>query len=56
MIQAATDNMLEDSVAKVLKLMLKLSQDGFYGKIVLQFEDGKIKLVRQETTSKPEDL
>ena len=37
----------------VVDVIKKISSEKFYGKIILQFEAGKIVLIRKEETIKP---
>lgn len=43
----------KNTIAWVLDLLSELRNKGFYGKVTLQFEAGKVTVVRKEETIKP---
>jgi hypothetical protein len=51
-------NGLESSphLIKILKLILKLSRERYFGNINLQFSDGQIVLVKKEEVFKPGNI
>jgi len=41
---------------KLVAMLMKLARDGFFGKIEISFENGKIVLLRKTQTIKVEEL
>jgi len=46
----------EKSLQEVFFFLRKLTHDGFFGKVTVAFQNGKLLEVRTETTLKPHEL
>jgi hypothetical protein len=47
---------LESALAQTIRLLARLGKERFFGKVTVNFQDGKIMLLHKEESIKPADL
>jgi hypothetical protein len=47
---------VESAMAQTIRLLARLGRERFFGKVTVNFQDGKIMLIHKEESIKPADL
>lgn len=47
---------VENAMAQTVRLLARLAREHFFGKVTVNFQDGKIMLIHKEESIKPADL